>query len=306
MKKLTRKLFISILSMAFAVIAIGTTTFAWITISNTATVDAFTGTVEAGTAGLEVSLDGSSWTSRINLTSLIDQTKINLSDITTVDGKAFYELGVTGNKGSTTSISATKGSSEESSKAAGKYIEVEFYIRRSDWETAATGAAPIEVYVDSSKVSFSTTSSGDFVTDVEVGNYGVGDTVEGIQVDHAARLSVTATNTVIYEKAASTTNTTGTDYDGFACDYWTAKLGGELTYEDNAVKAGYKTFKAGTANPSTSIAQLEAGEAGKTGVKVTIRVWVEGFDNECHSNILKQTLTVALGFTISGNPATAD
>ena len=57
MKKLTRKLFISILSMAFAVIAIGTTTFAWITISTTAKVEEFSANVEAGAGGIELSWD---------------------------------------------------------------------------------------------------------------------------------------------------------------------------------------------------------------------------------------------------------
>ena len=57
MKKLTRKLFISVLVAVFAFVALGTSTYAWITMSNTAEVAAFEATVDAGEAGIELSED---------------------------------------------------------------------------------------------------------------------------------------------------------------------------------------------------------------------------------------------------------
>ncbi|MGI6728746.1 MAG: hypothetical protein ACOX5P_00560 [Bacilli bacterium] len=57
MRKLTTKLLFAIISAAFALVALGTTTFAWFTISNTASVSQFSAQVTAG-QGLEISLDG--------------------------------------------------------------------------------------------------------------------------------------------------------------------------------------------------------------------------------------------------------
>lgn len=57
MTKLTRKLFISILTVAFAFVTLGATTFAWFTLTTTAKVDTFDAQMMAGT-GIEMSLDG--------------------------------------------------------------------------------------------------------------------------------------------------------------------------------------------------------------------------------------------------------
>jgi len=57
MTKLTRKLFISILTVAFAFVTLGATTFAWFTLTTTAKVDTFNASMQSGT-GIEMSLDG--------------------------------------------------------------------------------------------------------------------------------------------------------------------------------------------------------------------------------------------------------
>lgn len=55
MKKLTQKLVLSVITMALVVVALGTSTFAWFTLTNTATVSAFSGQITAG-EGIEVTL----------------------------------------------------------------------------------------------------------------------------------------------------------------------------------------------------------------------------------------------------------
>ena len=57
MTKLTRKLFISILTVAFAFVTLGATTFAWFTLTTTAKVETFDASMQSGT-GIEMSLDG--------------------------------------------------------------------------------------------------------------------------------------------------------------------------------------------------------------------------------------------------------
>lgn len=60
MNKITKKLLVSVLTLAFAVIALGTTTFAWFTIGGNSVVGPISAQVTAG-EGVEVSLDGTTY-----------------------------------------------------------------------------------------------------------------------------------------------------------------------------------------------------------------------------------------------------
>ncbi len=65
MKKISKKLLLSVLSMAFAIVALGTTTFAWFTTN--ATVKATNKIkVQSTTDSLLISNDGSSWSSSVS------------------------------------------------------------------------------------------------------------------------------------------------------------------------------------------------------------------------------------------------
>ena len=297
MKKLTRKLFISILSMAFAVIAIGTTTFAWITVSNTAKIEQFSGQVEAGESGIELSwtsAETGQWYTSLDLTDSTDFTNFSkFSDLTSSDGKTIKEY-VFGDTAST-------------GDAAGKYIEVTFYMRRSDYKNVASGASDsdlLSVYVDSKAVSFETYVDSQKIISssytCEYDDIVDENPVTNLLVSNAARLSLSTTNyTAIYEQSSSTedntVNTTNEAYKtGFAYKYWVKKMGANSlpTYE-----ASINTQQAGQTS-NTLIAKL-----GNAPVAVTVRVWVEGWDNECHAQILNQTLKVALGFTTSASSA---
>jgi len=297
MKKLTRKLFISILSMAFAVIAIGTTTFAWITVSNTAKIEQFSGQVEAGESGIELSWSSSEtgqWYTSLNLTDSADFANFSkFSDLTSSDGKIIkeYVFGDTASDGDET----------------GKYIEVTFYMRRSDYKNVAddaSGSDLLSVYVDSKAVSFETYVSDQKITEssytCEYADIVTENPVTNLLVSNAARLSLSTENyTAVYEQSSSiednTVNATATAYtDGFAYKYWVKKMGtdslptyGAITDTEQAQQASNKL-----------IAKL-----GNAPVAVTVRVWVEGWDNECHAQILSQTLKVALGFTTSASSA---
>jgi hypothetical protein len=55
-KNLTKKLFLSVLTLAFAVISLGASTYAWFVLSEDANVEAFSGTVQSGTSGLEIAV----------------------------------------------------------------------------------------------------------------------------------------------------------------------------------------------------------------------------------------------------------
>ena len=66
MKKISRKLLMSIFSMAFAIIALGTTTFAWFTMNSTATAEIEVG-VQSGTEGILLSTDCKEFTGAITI-----------------------------------------------------------------------------------------------------------------------------------------------------------------------------------------------------------------------------------------------
>ncbi|MGM9972172.1 MAG: hypothetical protein ACI35W_07165 [Anaeroplasmataceae bacterium] len=66
MKKISRKLLMSILSMAFAVVALGTTTYAWFTMNATATADLKVN-VQGGTNGVLLSTDGKTFSSDVTI-----------------------------------------------------------------------------------------------------------------------------------------------------------------------------------------------------------------------------------------------
>ena len=84
MRKLTTKLLFAIISAAFALVALGTTTFAWFTLSDTATVSTFDAQITAG-EGIEISLDDINYYTTIQANVI--QNKINdlnfkLKDVT--------------------------------------------------------------------------------------------------------------------------------------------------------------------------------------------------------------------------------
>lgn len=282
MKKLTRKLFISILSMAFAVIAIGTTTFAWITVSTTATIKPFNGTVEAGVSGIELSTDGgNTWQSSIDLAELITDTAFaKFSDITTSNGAKFYEYSFSSEGADSTELATNE-----------KYIEVSFLIRRSDWNSSS-GQLP--VYVEN--VVFESAIDGnDFGYELEydMEGYTKGETYDFLTVANAARLliSIAGGETVVYEQAAEDGNTVGYSANGFAHLYW-SKKNPDIALPQYSAPAYGTTLKTG----DTSGQIIGLGDA-EEGYEVIVRVWIEGFDNECHAKILGQSLTINFGFT---------
>ena len=54
-KNLTKKLFLSVLTLAFAVISLGASTYAWFTMSKNAQINAFEAEVQAG-EGIEIAV----------------------------------------------------------------------------------------------------------------------------------------------------------------------------------------------------------------------------------------------------------
>lgn len=104
--KLTRKLLLSVLTVAFAFITLGATTFAWFTLSTKAEIEEFDVEVTSG-AGIEISADGSNYSNYISaqqIYSAITRSKSStiLDHVTSKDGQNFttidYEDGLSFDK----------------------------------------------------------------------------------------------------------------------------------------------------------------------------------------------------------------
>lgn len=106
MTKLSRKLLLSVLTVAFALITLGATTFAWFTLSTKAEIEEFNVEVTSG-AGIEISADGNNYSNYISaqqIYSAITRSKSStiLDHVTSKDGQTFttidYENGLSFDK----------------------------------------------------------------------------------------------------------------------------------------------------------------------------------------------------------------
>ena len=109
MNKLARKLVLSVLTVVLTVIALGTTTFAWFTLTNTASIQAFNAQIISD-SGIEIAIGDLDTANPITLdwkTSLTPQDIYNyleeiygvdgfrFNHVSTEDGLVFYTLGET-------------------------------------------------------------------------------------------------------------------------------------------------------------------------------------------------------------------
>ncbi|NLG31793.1 MAG: hypothetical protein GX546_04410 [Acholeplasmataceae bacterium] len=328
MKKLTKKTLMAIFALVLAVVALGTTSYAWFTIGNTAKVDTFTLDVQGG-EGLEVAYakDGyvaSELSYRAVLTSsdifagLVQDYGITgsapaddfkaafkLAAVTSVDGKAFTRL-----IGSTQSTLDLESIADLHDKDNG-VLQFNLRFRTKAATEAGQESSTVKLIWD----SYNLTSTGvqwapeiTFNNGHETVNKG---TTGTYKAENAARMSITDANNVstvsVFEKEGVVGEnkklSNGTiDWSTGAHYYWNQMTGLNL-------ETKFNTGFGGGTDPYTAAATIhELGtgvEAATFGSKqgdgyryaeITIRVYIEGFDNEAYNAILGDTLQVAFGF----------
>ena len=290
MKKLTRKLFISVLVAVFAFVALGTSTYAWITINTTAEVQEFEATVDAGTAGIElceVEALNPNWSAVLELKEDFTTTGKALNDLTSADGKTFYDMV---SNGSQMSLKAEQVTDEKG------YIEFQIKIRRTN--VAADDTGETKVKIDGSKVKFIQNAEAGANEYTYVDANGVAKESDALYATNALRMSLTwekEGKTVIYQQKEDTTgapadgNTLGYAAGGFAHVY-AADQG--ITVDTSQYAEPTKVYQCG--EDVLEFITL----TGATEETITVRLWIEGWDNECHSKILSQSFSVAFGFGI--------
>ena len=314
MKKLTQKLVLSVITMALVVVALGTSTFAWFTLQNTATLEEFGGQVTSG-EGIEVSLGdfsgtqsistSSSWVTVITSTQIqnrlsemyVDGTNpLKFTDVTSPNGKDIY----------------LKDGSTEAGALSGKYVQFNLYFRSNTAKTITLTDA-----------SFGNTAAIDWPVDVAFkgannnassDELASGSTIK-VAARQAARVSVfgstgatyelseslgTTPSTVLYNSNAAPSASYGTTKFGAAA-YAIAK-GNPVAYAAQTIAPTFTTSTGNTIDLVTLAAP--AGEfAGLTPGyfygQVTVRVWIEGWDADAFDALFKTNLFVDLKFGVA-------
>src|SRR5690554_4956776 len=293
MSKLSKKAILSVLTLVLTVVALGATTFAWFTLGTTATVDQFNVEVR-GSEGLEISLDGDNWYTRLNSTTMNDYingvfANGKLDAVTTNDSLTEFQK-FNGMTGSTVNLTGATKNNE--------YLEFDLQFRtKNDDQILQLTAMTL-------------TSTGlpwtpDVPYKFENGN-DVSSTTTGLQVfpHYGARVSL---NDKILQ-ADLESNNLGFNLDRGAHNYLAVKNGlTEIdgpsplpTYVDGATQIG--SLSDTTNGGPKDILEMVTDVNGYFIETVTVRVWLEGWDANTYDAIFDGTLQI--GFTFELVPVT--
>ncbi|HKM29499.1 MAG TPA: hypothetical protein VJZ51_01915 [Bacilli bacterium] len=303
-----RKLSISILAVVFAVIAMGATTYAWFTITNEAKINQFEVQVTAG-VGFEIAVTELSgtptvWKSTVTKSEVeaLISPAMTLTDLTTTDGLAFFPIKQIG-----VDVDGTEDYKYGTQALPGSgYVEFEVHFR-----SRKMGAVNLDMSVTNIDSVGKTMAAGVPFTEALTG----GDTFSETgsitaYAMNAARMAfindtVPAAN-VILEKAAAAANVVGAldNTEGLGLDF----TKGALAYyvSKNAIETSgmaitqptqttQKFGDAAYATPILNIAGTADADGWYTG-KVTVRIWIEGWDAECLNVIFSDTLKCDIKF----------
>ncbi|MDY0210036.1 MAG: hypothetical protein RBQ91_01335 [Acholeplasma sp.] len=315
MKKLTQKLVLSVITMALVVVALGTSTFAWFTLQNSATLEAFSGQVTSG-EGIEVSLGdfsgtqsistSSSWVTVISTSQIQNRLSamyvdgvnpLKFSDVTSPNGQNIF----------------LKDGSTPADALSGKYVQFNLYFRSN---TAKT--------ITLTNVSFGETAAIDWPVDVAFkgannnatsAELTSGSTIK-VAARQAARVSVfgstgstyelseslgTTPETVLYNSNAAPADSYLSGSEFGAASYAIAK-GNPVAYVAETIAPTFTTATGNSielvtlATPTGEFATLNADYYYG---QVTVRVWIEGWDADAFDALFGTSLFVDLKFGVA-------
>ncbi len=317
MNKIARKLILSALTVVLTVAALGTTTFAWFTLTNTAVVQPFQAQIVADT-GIEVALglepaggllelDWVTALTTADVESYIATAysgSFRFNHVTTSNGVDFFTLGIGALSGVTSG-----------------YLELPLHFRSNsadaiDWTqvTLIGGSLPW-----TSDVAF-TAANGTFYPSASSFNVDASDSMRiSVQEVAGARTTPAA---VVYEKPAGGTNiylgdgSTHLDPDGITPapnDFSDLAVTGDGqgapgSYNYYYAKTGALPFGSNAVNPvatissmvSSTVLEMTDGAAAGAGAtyygQVIIRVWLEGYDQNAYNSILARLISASFTF----------
>lgn len=326
MKKLTKKAFVALFALFLAVVALGTTTFAWFTLGNVVSVEQIDLNVTGG-EGIEfayVKKDGSGLLSNYvsNMTAeqflgylaedygvddFASEFKFDL--VTSENGIEFSKMKVDRNA---SPVALTLEDADATKIETGV---LEFKLRFRTKAVLEEGETAINLVwnhltLTSDEVTDWTpsrafvNSKGDPVTTDEPGSYFASD---------AARVSITGNidgnpRTVVYENAESDTNTVmgqNIIFDKGAHNYYYKVAG--IALEDffgttGTTVTNYKPAPTTAGSPTDEVVgTFEEGDPSDEYrySTITVRVYLDGFDAEAFNSILDSVMKIAFKFTFN-------
>ena len=331
--KLTRKLFVAIMTMALLVVTFSASTFAWFTLGTNSKIEDINVNVMAA-KGMEISIDGKKWVNNLNLTD--DSNAVEFVDLTSSDGISIKTMA---------NETARK---EASGNDKAQYFEKVIYVRITKTENTPDYTKIVLNYVAGKNETFVTTDGADELANGETGkmwlsdatvtgsykdNHGLEenkyyrfDTLNAVKISFQGSYGENATcNTIYGYENSESWGTASTN--GLAKEYAVAK-DYDTTGAPSTVPSSYTTYTAsvttadtnGFVKYDTAAANTEKGNvlvasdfgkgATKTGLttvvfdddnyvyaKLTIRVWLEGWDADCINAILEKNTVINLGLS---------
>jgi len=319
MNSITRKLVLSVLTVVLTVIALGTTTFAWFTLTNTSVIQPFEAQVVSDT-GIEVAVGavGSDpiadlvWKTVITTQDIYDYIELTydapninnpdgirefrFTHVTTPDGVNFYDLN---------GLSTTSG-----------YLEIPLHFRSDNeqkimWEAVTLSSTPASyltgvTFTDSSNTL--RTAGGNFPANLA-------DAMK-ISVTGIVNRGTTTSGTTAFENPAGGTNTYSGGFvnkdlrtnagDGVP-PYIGANGAQNFYYQStNTLPSGSEsvnTVATLTSLPADQLVldmasgQVLTADAEYYGY-VVVRVWFEGWDAEGYNALLGRMISISLRFGV--------
>lgn len=309
MRKITRKLLVSIFAITLSMFALGTATFAWFTLTDTATVSQFSANITSSD-GIEVSLgtDNSAFYTSVPLSAVINYLNgagygdsFKMNHITSTDGKVFQDM---------------RGEAKNNPTADG-YIEIPMRIRSL--------SSNVPIYL--SKNSGLSSDAKTWISDADFTNSKGKEVSAGQSLNYfianAARFSVSSlageneTVKLVYELPENAYGSeTNVEYGNKVLNQ-TPQLNGAVHYynQKNGLNSditnnhenytGLKYYEAEVAKSITTFVNQDpilvlsdvAEEDGYYYGIIYVRIWVEGWDPDCFDALLNSTLKIDLQFT---------
>jgi hypothetical protein len=299
MRKLTTKLLFAIISVAFALVALGTTTFAWFTLSDTATVSTFDAQITAG-EGIEISLDGTNYYTTIPATVIqnkITQLNVELKDVTSKNGKQLFYFN------SDEAINYTS-----LGTAKKPYIEFDLSFR----SPSATGVI-LEEYKFTSKhvVGDQEVEGISWTADVSFTNSFGAPVTAGTPATYYAHAALRMSLTPVINESSEGTAVVYQAPDDSAAEVKTNKAlyqptGDTVSPIQNGMVDYYNTKNSDNPLDLTNVtlanALTEPSDsnlitlAANTPQKVRVRIWIEGWDPDTFNAILNAKINVKMVF----------
>lgn len=307
-KNLTKKLMLSVLTLAFAVVSLGASTFAWFTMSSNAKVSAFQGTVK-GAEGIEIAItaipestfdtDTLKWYSGVLPSNAIKTVvgKVQFDALTSSNGVDFSSLD---HNTGTLKPNATEG-----------FIEFRLWFKAGAADTLSLTtlniAGPSTVPTPTIDQDFLISADDTGTLKAEVGEKWA------FNVASAARVSFQPkgeSSAMIYELSAVSAsegvagNSEGFDTVKGAFAYYNAKVEDEVQkLKPSIATKPTQVFQNGdlaeTKAEADDIISLETDVI----TYVDVRVWIEGWDGECLNSIFDQVLTIDFEFFLKSKLA---